>query len=331
MSLTLGEKLRQAREERGITLSEVAEQTRISPIYLESIDNDDYRRLPGGIFNRGFVKSYAKYVGINEQEALLDYSRLQNELEAPQEVETRPYKPEVLTDDRTGSSMMPTVFLAGVILALMTGGILFLVSYLRKPAEPATNVAPKPNSNTETQSNSSVENIPPSVPEMSSLKVEFKALTEPVSLSATSDGKSSSNVVAAGSMMTFEPKESLKLTYSKSLAQTVQLTINGKSITLPAVPLNPKRATIEFEINKDNLAQIWTSGAISSEVAGASPNANAETSTLATQTPSTARPTPATKTTSQTNTAQPPAKLPEAPKTTPKPVMAPKPAANRPQ
>src|SRR5438876_6028764 len=169
MSLTLGEKLRQAREERGITLSEVAEQTRISPIYLESIDNDDYRRLPGGIFNRGFIKSYAKYVGLNEQEALLDYSRLANELDAPQEVETRVYKPEVLTDDRSAASMMPTIITAAIILAVMTGGILFLVSYLRRPAEPAANSSARTSSNSQTTANTSIETIPPSVPDMATL------------------------------------------------------------------------------------------------------------------------------------------------------------------
>src|SRR5882724_1605929 len=103
MSLTLGEKLRQAREVRGITLSEVAEQTRIAPIYLESIDNDDYRSLPGGIFNRGFVKSYARYVGVDEQEALADYSRLM--VEAEVDDEPKFHRPEVLTDDRSTSSM----------------------------------------------------------------------------------------------------------------------------------------------------------------------------------------------------------------------------------
>ena len=76
MPESLGEKLRQAREERSISISEVAEQTRISALYLEAIENDDYRTLPGGIFNKGFVKSFAKYVGIDEQEALQDYARL---------------------------------------------------------------------------------------------------------------------------------------------------------------------------------------------------------------------------------------------------------------
>ena len=330
MSLTLGEKLRQAREERGITLSEVAEQTRISPIYLQSIDNDDYRGLPGGIFNRGFVKSYAKFVGLDEQEALLDYSRIQNEIDSAPREEFKSYKPEVLTDDRSASSMMPTIITAAVILALMTGGILFLVSYLRRPAEPAANTTTRPPSNSEVATNTNTAPVSSSVPDMGTLKVEFKALTEPVSLSATSDGKASTNVVAAGSTVSFEPKEGLKLSYSKSLARNVQLTINGKTITLPAVPLNPKRAAIEFEINKGNLAQIWTSGAISNDVPAANPDVNAETSTPTNQASPT-KPTTVSKPTPQANTAQTPAKPAETPKTTPKSATTPKPAVNRPQ
>src|SRR5687768_6323500 len=111
MAETLGEKLRHAREERGLSLSEVADQTRISSLYLESIENDDYRILPGGIFNKGFVKSYAKYVGINEQEALQDYANLVAETAGPAGEEVKTYRPEVLTDDRSGS-MAPTVITA---------------------------------------------------------------------------------------------------------------------------------------------------------------------------------------------------------------------------
>jgi len=296
MSLTLGEKLRQAREEKGFTLSEVADQTRISSLYLESIENDDYRTLPGGIFNKGFVKSYAKFVGLDEQEALLDYSRLLSDSAVSEESELKLYKPEVLTDDRSAASMAPTIILAVVILALMTGGILFLVNYLRQPSEPvAANTTPKSNVNSQIEPPANTQPAPSNVPDMATLKVEFKALSEPVSLSATSDGKMSTNVVTPGSIATFEPKESLKLSYSKSLAAFVQLAINGKAITLPAVPLNPKRAAIEFEINKDNLAQIWNSGAISAEVPPAVTDANANVSTIQTNstTPSgTVHPTP---------------------------------------
>src|SRR3954447_1453998 len=123
MSLTLGEKLRQAREEQGISISEVAENTRISPHYIKSIEGDDYKPLPGGIFNKGFIKSYAKYIGVDENEALQDYSNLvATQTEAPPEPQ-RGYRPEVLTDERYSESRAPTIIFAAVILGLMTAGI----------------------------------------------------------------------------------------------------------------------------------------------------------------------------------------------------------------
>lgn len=316
MSLTLGEKLRQAREERGITLSEVAEQTRISPIYLEAIDNDDYRRLPGGIFNRGFVKSYAKYVGLNEQEALLDYSRLQNELETPQEVETRIYKPEVLTDDRSATSMIPTILTAAVILAVMTGGILFLVNYLRRPSEPVTDTRVPTNQNSEPPMSEDGGPGPRGTPEIdiASATIELTAPSQPVKIIATLDGEPpKASTVTGAAAATFTPKESLTLNYLRWNASNVQLTINGKTITLPAGPLDPKdKDRIVFTISKENIAQIWTSGAISPDLSGSS-DANTQ------PTPAPARPTPLPTPTPQANTAR-----------TPGPAGTPRPVATRP-
>lgn len=340
MSLTLGEKLRQAREERGFTLGDVAEQTRISSLYLESIENDDYRILPGGIFNKGFVKSYAKFVGISETEALSDYSALISSSAKPEEEDSvKVYRPEVLTDDRASSSMLPTVILAAVILGLMTAGILFLVNYIRQPQEPApvaSNTKPQTNSVAETPA----EPAPPAgeAPTMANLKVEFKALTEAVSLTSSSDGKNASNLVAAGSSVTFEPRESLKLSYSRSLANVVGLTINGKSITLPAQPLIPRRNTIEFEINKDNLERIWTSGAISSEVPAASPlpAANTEVPANTASTPPPSNTAPATPATTPASTpARTPTPRPATPANTatnaaPRPTVNPRPASTPP-
>lgn len=334
--------MRQAREERGFTIADVAEQTRISSLYLQSIENDDYRPLPGGIFNKGFVKSYAKFVGVNEAEALDDYSALISQTtNSPEGEELRVYRPQVLTDDRSGSSMIPTVLLAVVILCIMTAGILFLVDYLRQPTE-----APVANLGTKTEGTPAVETKPESTPapigspDMASLKIEFKALSEPVSLTATNDGKISNSIVAPGTAANFEPKESLKLSYSKSLANVVQLVINGKEIILPAQPLMPKRNAIEFEINKDNLVQIWTSGTISADVPSAVPIAGENTdlpanSTLptlattpvttpvATPTRPTLAPKPATPTNTVTNTPGRPTpdRKPKETPATPKPAV----------
>ncbi|HXH70563.1 MAG TPA: helix-turn-helix domain-containing protein [Pyrinomonadaceae bacterium] len=269
MSLTLGEKLRQAREVRGITLGEVAEQTRISPLYIESIENDDYRSLPGGIFNKGFVKSFAKYVGIDEQEALQDYASLAANQNNQIIDEPRTYRPKVLTDDRSSYSSLPTIIFAVVILGLMTGGILFLVKYLQNNPNGSTlesaNTTTESNANINSSSNtSSVNTSTQSATQMSASKIEFKALKAPVSLASVSDDRKTSSLITPEKPVVFEAKQNLKLSYSKSQAQNVQMIINGKQINLPSAPTNPKRNVIDLEITNDNLKQIWESGAISS-------------------------------------------------------------------
>lgn len=267
MSETLGEKLRQAREERGITISEVAEQTRISPHYLELIELDDYRTLPGGIFNKGFVKSYAKYVGIDEVEALQDYSKIISTQTGAPDDEPKTYRPEVLTDDRSSSSFLPTLIFAGIILGLMTLGILALVNYLQsEPSAVASNNSNQANSSI---SNSNVNptnaNAAPALPATSEIKLEFKTLAEPISVSATIDGKKKDEIVSRENPKTYLGLQSVKIRYYKGFANQVQLNLNGKQITPPPAP--PKGNGIEFEINKNNIAQILQSGQIQTEAA----------------------------------------------------------------
>lgn len=301
MSQSLGERLRQAREEKGISLTDVAEQTRISPHYLESIEKDDYKTLPGGIFNKGFVRSYAKYVGLDEQETLAEYSRIISASTPAEEIDDNKfYRPEVLTDDRTSGSLLPTILLAVVILGLMTAGILYLINYLgqsdnREHSPVAANTNPTASSNTTSPEVTPSQPVS-AAPDMTTLKVEIKALTEAVSVSATTDGKKSSNLIQPGTSAIFEPKESLKLGYARALASNVALTINGKAITTPAVPLNPRRNAIEFEITKDNLAKIWESGTISTDVTAATvdPNATPTANTALTSNAPVGTPSPKT-------------------------------------
>ncbi len=262
MAETLGEKLRQAREERGITISEVAEQTRISPHYLELIEVDDYRTLPGGIFNKGFVKSYAKYVGIDEVEALQDYSKIISNQTGEPDDEPKTYRPEVLTDDRSSSSFLPTLLFAGVILGLMTLGILALVNYLQ--SEPSVATSTNTNQANANVSNSSVNptntNAAQTLPATDEIKLEFKPLANLINVSATVDGKTSSENVTKENPKTYLGLQSVKLRYYKGFANQVQIMLNGKQITAPPAP--PRGNTIEIEINKTNIAQTLQSGQI---------------------------------------------------------------------
>jgi cytoskeleton protein RodZ len=82
---SFGERLRREREMRGITLNEIAESTKISRRHLESLEKEDFDSLPGGIFNKGFVRAYARYLGIDEDQAVTDYSAASNEQTPPED------------------------------------------------------------------------------------------------------------------------------------------------------------------------------------------------------------------------------------------------------
>src|SRR5499426_3700514 len=77
---TLGQQLKQSREEKGISLQEIAESTHISIRFLQAIENDSYDVLPGGVFNRAFVRKFAKQVGFDEEEAVKLYEEQLEEM-----------------------------------------------------------------------------------------------------------------------------------------------------------------------------------------------------------------------------------------------------------
>ncbi len=269
MSLTLGEKLRQAREERGISISEVAEQTRISPHYLSSIENDDFRTLPGGIFNKGFVKSYAKYVGIDEQEALQDYALLIASQQGDVSDEPKTYRPEVLTDDRSSSSMIPTIVIAVIILGLMTWGLLTLVNYIQNNQTTVSNTNTASNAAL-SNSNTANTNVTPPLPATNEIKLEIKPLVAKINVTSVVDGKKLSEDVSSDAPKTYTGQQSVKISYYRGFtSDKVQFTLNGKQVTAPEPPA--KGTNNSFEINKENIVQILQSGEIPSADAAATP------------------------------------------------------------
>jgi len=71
---SFGEHLRREREMRGVTLDEITAATRIGTRYLEAFESEQWDRLPGGVFNRGFVRSIAHYLGLDEENLLAEYT-----------------------------------------------------------------------------------------------------------------------------------------------------------------------------------------------------------------------------------------------------------------
>jgi cytoskeleton protein RodZ len=67
-----GEYLRREREMRGVSLQEISIATKISIRFLQAIENEELSKLPGGIFTRSFVRTYARYLGLDEERVLAD-------------------------------------------------------------------------------------------------------------------------------------------------------------------------------------------------------------------------------------------------------------------
>jgi cytoskeletal protein RodZ len=68
-----GEHLRREREMRGISLDEICSATRIGTRFLNALENEQWDQMPGGVFNRGFVRAVAHHLGLDEESLLAEY------------------------------------------------------------------------------------------------------------------------------------------------------------------------------------------------------------------------------------------------------------------
>jgi cytoskeleton protein RodZ len=71
--MEIGETLRNARLRKGLTLAELARTTKLSLTTLQLIERDELHRLPGGIFTRGYLRSFAREVGVDPEEVVREY------------------------------------------------------------------------------------------------------------------------------------------------------------------------------------------------------------------------------------------------------------------
>jgi cytoskeleton protein RodZ len=241
MAASFGEELRLAREARGITLRQISDQTRISIRYLEAIESNDYKRLPGGIFNRSFIKAYAKQISFDEKEALEGYLRTAREQgDAADEVVTTPYKPHVYTDGGTRSPLV-TLLLTILILAILSLGVYAAVHwYQRRDAARSIN-NPQPSAPATTQgANSTAQpgTAPApatSAPATDQFHIEITARGESVWMSAQADAdtKARGIILQPDKPEKFDPAQRLRIRYAPVKAKALEVTINGRKAQVP--------------------------------------------------------------------------------------------------
>jgi cytoskeleton protein RodZ len=123
-----GDRLRREREMRGITLDEIAESTKISRRHLEALERDRFDQLPGGVFNKGFVRAYARFLGIDEDQAVTDYSLASNEQPEPEDKFPLEIHEEPNRELNPRRSNLPMLFALAALAGVLVGYFFWLKS-----------------------------------------------------------------------------------------------------------------------------------------------------------------------------------------------------------
>lgn len=144
-SLTLGEKMRKLRGDLRMSLHDVSKATRIQVKYLEYLENGEYGHLPADVYVRGFLRSYARYLNIDEQTIIKQYERernIQKNLgrEVPKNIQSKALNISSLV-------ITPQTLVIALIVLLVGGAFLYLFREFRSFAsdplltilEPASN------------------------------------------------------------------------------------------------------------------------------------------------------------------------------------------------
>jgi len=251
-----GASFKKARESLGVSLNQIAVETRISTRFLLAIENEDFRLLPGGIFNRGFIRTYAERVGLNPDEAVASYERLAQTTEA--DVAVPPAAaPSAATTPRHfyAVAVGALILLVAIFYVATRGANTTSVTASRQAAETP---APTPETAApETEKQSIAPEVPPAEPAVTPAPVSQKPLAleleihEATWIKLSSDGATVLNeILQPGTTRRFTAQNSMTLTVGNAAGLKIKL--NDK----PVPPLGLRGQVKSLTITPGNLANI---------------------------------------------------------------------------
>jgi cytoskeletal protein RodZ len=299
-TITLGEALKRRREQRGIQLNQIAEATRIGVRFLRAIEDNDFRSLPGGLFTRSFIRTYARYVGLDENTAIaLYYQQTGDAQEKKYELSTEAIRAKVRS-----SQWANAVILLALLAVVAIGGYAGWHWWKRtfgasSPPPPQQTLQSKPQppiaqptrpTGTETESILATGNQEATQPPLTPANPQTEPTTSPEKPTTASTPSSPEttptttrlqlNIAAQGECWvsvraddappqreTLHQGETLSLPANNRLVITigntslVTVTINGRPVALPTTGVVAQ----EVVITPDNLQQFIKSGGQSYE------------------------------------------------------------------
>lgn len=122
---SFGKYLKNEREARGFSIDEISNATKISPGQLRALESDDLSSLPPAAYIKGFVKAYAKHIGLNPDEAIIRFENYLQEIDEEDNASTEFLGPATFKRD---TPHIGIVLAAGIVIGLI---ILFLLLLAR--------------------------------------------------------------------------------------------------------------------------------------------------------------------------------------------------------
>ena len=260
-----GGKLREARERKGVTLRQIAGATKICIGVLEALERNDISRLPGGIFSRAFVRSYAIEVGLDAETTIQDFIAAfpHDSVTAghPRSSDVEDHE-AIESDRRTATTFVRlgliSVPIVGIMLYFATAGRHVMTA--EKPPLPAATRAPAANTPPDPAPPAPRASAPPvgdpvspptaappsTTPAGERLTIGLAA-RRPCWVSATVDGqKAIERLLQSGEQTTLEVRREMVLTAGD--ASAISLTLNGAD----ARPLGKAGEVITTRVNLSN-------------------------------------------------------------------------------
>ena len=216
---------------RGVTLEEISVATRIAPRFLAALENEQWELLPGGVFNRGFIRSVARYLGLDEDSLVAEYALETRGRSDPGVVADPPEEP-----DRNWARVLVVVLLVLVVLAGGWAAVHFLgpkiAARLHKHSGEPVNSAPAAGGGSDASASGTAPPL--------DLKLEA-ALAADVKVVA--DGKPVfQGHMDARQVYRFTAMESLQVSSNDS--SSIVLELNGQAIASGGQPGQPGSVTL---------------------------------------------------------------------------------------
>jgi hypothetical protein len=221
----IGRALRSARLRQGKSLEEASRDTRVRSDYLEALEREDFGRLRGDVYVRGFMTSYARYLGLSPEKVLAAYERVYRR-PPPAPVEQAPGVGPTEAVILTGGQRRPSWLLAAAAAAvvLIAAAAIGLFSQRNSVPPPASDPEPAP--------------VTERAPSVRIGLVANRAVTVKVRIDG---GEPATEQLEEGEALSFEGQDRINIQLSDGSAVTME--VNGEDLGRPGTSEAPFQET----------------------------------------------------------------------------------------